>query len=189
MTAFSLPLSLTLTRFILSPLCMPVLILEYLPTASCAGHVLVTAVFLALGFTDFLDGHLARRLGKESLLGALLDPVADKLLVTATAISLVAIGLVPAWWTIVVVGRDFFVMSLRELALASRFRVPVARLGKLKTVLQMFYLAFVLAGGTLGETVFGYITLILLYASFVCTILSAYQYFMYWNNQRKTLGS
>lgn len=185
MTSLSLPLALTLTRFVLSPILMPVFILGYLPTASCVGHVLVTAVFLALAFTDFLDGHLARRLGKESLWGALLDPVADKLLVTATAVSLVAIGLVPAWWTIVIIGRDFFVMSLREIALASGFRVRVAWSGKLKTALQMTYLAFVLAGGTLGETVISYITLLLLYASFVCTIFSAYQYFRYWNNQRE----
>ena len=144
-------------------------------------------IFLALAFTDFLDGHLARKLGKESLWGALLDPVADKLLVTATTVSLVAIGLVPAWWAIVVIGRDFFVMSLRELALALGFRVRVVWLGKLKTALQMSYLVFVLIGGTLSETVIGYITLLLLYASFVCTILSAYQYFMYWNSQRKSI--
>ena len=183
----SLPLALTLTRFILSPIFMPLLILGYLPTASCFGHVLVTAVFLALAFTDFLDGHLARKLGKESLLGALLDPVADKLLVTATAVSLVAIGLVPAWWAIVVIGRDFFVMSLREIALTRGFSVPVAWLGKCKTALQMIYLAFVLAGGTLDETVFGYITLLLLYASLICTLASAYQYFIYWNRRRSTL--
>lgn len=183
----SFPLALTLIRFILSPIIMPLLILGYLPTASCFGHVAVTFVFLALGFTDFLDGHLARKLGKESLLGALLDPVADKLLVTATAVSLVAIGLVPAWWAIVVVGRDFFVMSLREIALSLGFSVPVAWLGKCKTALQMIYLAFVLAGGTLDETVFGYITLLLLYASLICTLASAYQYFIYWNRRRSTL--
>lgn len=183
----TLPLVLTLARFILSPILMPILILGYLPAASCVGHVLVTALFLALAFTDFLDGHLARRLGKESLWGALLDPVADKLLVTATAVSLVAIGLVPAWWAIGVIGRDFFVMSLRELALSAGFRVKVAWSGKLKTALQMGYLASVLAGGTLGETAISYITIFLLYASFVCTILSAYHYFMYWNSQRKSM--
>lgn len=184
---FSLPLTLTLARFILSPIVMPILVLWYLPVASCIGHVFVTGVFLALAFTDFLDGHLARSLGKESVWGALLDPVADKLLVTATSVALVALGLVPAWWAIVVIGRDFFVMSLRELGLTLGFSVPVAWLGKLKTALQMGYLAFVLAGGTMDETVFGYITLVLLYASLVCTLASAYQYFVYWNNQRKTI--
>lgn len=99
---------------------------------------------MLLGFTDFLDGYLARRYQQETVIGKLLDPVADKFLVFSTAIALVYLRKIFFYWPVIVIARDVFVMGLREISLTQGFSVPVAWQGKLKTVLQLSYLGIVI---------------------------------------------
>ena len=89
------------------------------------------------GATDFLDGYLARRHSQVSRFGKFLDPLADKLLVSAALIMLIPLGRVPAWMAVLIVGRELTVTGLRGLAAAEGIILAADRWGKAKTALQM----------------------------------------------------
>jgi len=93
-------------------------------------------IFLAASITDGLDGYLARRLNQRTRLGALLDPIADKFLMTGAFVSLVEMGIVPSWMVVIIIGREFLVTGLRMTALEQNLVIPASRLGKLKTLSQ-----------------------------------------------------
>ena len=95
-----------------------------------------TAGFCLAAATDFADGWIARRRNLTTLLGRFLDPVADKLLVMALLVELVALGRIPSWIAIVLIAREMFINGLRAIALGEGFEVPVVPLGKLKTTFQ-----------------------------------------------------
>ncbi len=101
---------------------------------------------MAAAFTDLLDGIIARRRGQISTLGTLLDPVADKLLISAAFISLVELGVVPAWMVVVIVGREFAVSGLRSIAAAEGYTIEASELGKTKMVMQVIAVSLLLAG-------------------------------------------
>ena len=94
-------------------------------------------VFLAAAVTDILDGYLARRWKQVTTVGTLLDPVADKLLISAALISLVEIRLLPGWLVILIISREFAVSGLRSIAAAEGFTVKAGELGKSKMTLQV----------------------------------------------------
>ncbi len=107
----NLPNGLTLMRIFLVPFLVAVLLTKY--------NVLVAAlIFLAASLTDLLDGYLARKRGQVTTLGTLLDPVADKLLISSAFISLVQLQVVPAWMVVIIIGREFAVSGLRSIASA-----------------------------------------------------------------------
>ena len=93
-------------------------------------------IFLAASITDGLDGYLARRLNQRTRLGALLDPIADKFLMTGAFVSLVEMRIVPSWMVGIIIGREFLVTGLRMTALEQNLVIPASRLGKLKTLSQ-----------------------------------------------------
>lgn len=128
----SLPNSLTLLRIFFVPL-LVVLLLTKEPNMD----LWAVGVFLLAAVTDLLDGYLARRRAQVSRVGILLDPIADKLLVSAAFISLVELQQVPAWIVVIIVGREFAVSGLRSIASAEGFTVPASDLGKTKMVLQV----------------------------------------------------
>jgi len=134
----ALPNLLTFVRIGL----VPVLVLTLLwPTMS--GRALAAGLFLLACVTDFFDGWLARRHGLTTALGQLLDPLADKLLVAAALIMLVAVPpepRVPAWMAVVIVLREIAVTGLRGIASHGGVLVPARELGKYKVVVQMFAL-------------------------------------------------
>jgi CDP-diacylglycerol---glycerol-3-phosphate 3-phosphatidyltransferase len=101
-------------------------------------------VFLAAALTDILDGYLARRWKQVTTVGTLLDPVADKLLISAALISLVEIRLLPSWLVILIISREFAVSGLRSIAAAEGFTVKAGELGKTKMTLQVAGVALVL---------------------------------------------
>lgn len=117
------------------------------------GHeqeVLASALFIAASITDGLDGYLARRRGQITTMGMLLDPLADKLLVTAGYICLVRFNpdIVPPWIAVLVIGREFLVSGLRSIAANEGFTIDASELGKLKTVIQIVsVVAAILAHG------------------------------------------
>jgi cardiolipin synthase len=148
---FNLPIFLTWLRIVAIPLVVGVF---YLPAGWLAPfeqNVAATALFIAAALTDWLDGWLARRLDQTSPFGAFLDPVADKLMVTAALLVLLELHRVDAAIALIIVGREITISALREWMAhigASR-SVAVNSLGKIKTVLQMVAIPMLLFDGRL----------------------------------------
>ena len=132
---------------------VPVLIWVLSRSFPLHGHeqeILASALFIAASITDGLDGYLARRRGQITTMGMLLDPLADKLLVTAGYICLVSFNpdVVPPWIAVLVIGREFLVSGLRSIAVNEGFTIDASELGKLKTVIQIVsVVAAILAHG------------------------------------------
>src|SRR5215210_7741950 len=99
--------------------------------------MLALSIFLLAAATDLLDGYLARRWGQVTTVGTLLDPIADKLLVSAALIALVQVRIVPAWMTIVVIAREFAISGLRSIAAAEGYIIKASDFGKAKLVSQV----------------------------------------------------
>lgn len=137
----NLPNALTLSRIFL----IPVLLAVLLPTNFVPGKELwASAIVLVAAATDMLDGYLARKRGQVTTVGMLLDPVADKLLVSASFISLVELGAVPAWMAVIIIGREFAVSGLRSIASSQGFTIQASDLAKVKMVMQVVSIILVL---------------------------------------------
>jgi len=128
----NLPISLTLLRIFIVPLLVVLLF-----TKGKNMDLWAVGVFLAAAVTDLLDGYLARKRAQVTTLGILLDPIADKLLISAAFISLVELNLVPAWMVVIIIGREFAVTGLRGVASAEGFVLEASELGKTKMVSQV----------------------------------------------------
>lgn len=141
---YNIPTKLTLIRLALSPICIPFLLVYFLPYNHILVNALLAIIFIMFGMTDFFDGYLARRYQQETDLGKMLDPIADKFLIYSTLIALLAIGKIYFFWVILFIGREFFVMTLRQIALENNFTVNVSLGGKIKTALQFVMLSFII---------------------------------------------
>jgi cardiolipin synthase len=140
----SLPNLLTLSRIVAVPALIAAFYLE-----SPLSNWLAFGIFAAAGITDWLDGYLARSLNEVSGLGRFLDPIADKLLVAATLLMLVYVGRIGDWSilpAVVIMCREILVSGLREFLAELQVRVPVSRLAKWKTMVQMVALGFLIVG-------------------------------------------
>lgn len=135
---------LTLVRLIFSPLLLPVLIVYFLPLTIFWINGVLAILFLLFSLTDFFDGYLARRYAQVTSLGRILDPIADKFLTVSVIIALLAIGKMFFIWAFILIGREIFVLSLRQLALEYQLAIPVSWWGKIKTVLQICYLTILI---------------------------------------------
>ena len=139
------------------------------------------AIFIAAGITDFFDGYLARAWSQQSTLGRMLDPIADKLLVAASLLVLVADRMIVGWslWAaIVILCREILVSGLREFLSELRVSVPVSRVAKYKTTLQLVAIGFLIAGPA-GEVVLPGTVVIglgLLWVSALLTIYTGWDY-------------
>ena len=139
-------------------------------------------IYIAASITDFLDGYLARAWKQASSLGKMLDPIADKLLVSACLLLLSADGTIAGWATwaaIVILSREILVSGLREYLAELKVSVPVTQLAKWKTTLQMVAIGFLLAGPA-GDRILPWTTetgLTLLWISAVVTLYTGYDYF------------
>src|ERR1700676_5024573 len=137
----NVPNSLTIARIFIVPVLVAALVQENV--AIRVGGVVITNEWLALGIflvaagTDLLDGFLARRWGQITTIGTLLDPIADKLLISAALISLVQEHAVPAWMVILIIGREFAVSGLRSIASVGGYMMEASELGKSKMVAQV----------------------------------------------------
>src|SRR5580693_4110222 len=137
----NLPNSLTILRIFFIPV-LVVILLTREPNIAFFGVTINFAewgvlILLAAAATDWADGYYARRRSEVTTLGILLDPIADKLLISAAFISLVEMRLVPAWMVVIIIGREFVVMGLREIASAEGLIIPASALGKTKMILQV----------------------------------------------------
>ncbi len=134
-------------------------------------------LFLLAALMDFFDGYLARRRRQVTRLGTLLDPAADKILISAAFISLVEMGLAPAWMVVVIVAREFAVSTLRSFAAAETMVIPAGFLGKVKTVVQIIAVSALIIHNQLpGEL--RHVSLVSLWAALVISVYSGVEYFV-----------
>lgn len=133
-------------------------------------------VFLLASLTDFLDGFIARRKQQVTRLGKLLDPAADKLLTSAAFISLVELGLAPAWMVVVIIAREFAVSSLRSLAASEDVVLGAIASAKLKTVLQIIAISLLITYNQLGE--FERLAPLSLWLAMLASLYSGVEYFI-----------
>ncbi len=137
----NLPNALTFLRIVLIPVLVVVLI-----TRMKGGTLIGGLIFGLAVLTDYLDGYLARRRNEVTRLGILLDPIADKLLISAAFLSLVELDAVPAWMVMIVIGREFLMTGFRNVALQQGLLIPASGLGKGKMVAQVVAIFLLLLG-------------------------------------------
>jgi CDP-diacylglycerol--glycerol-3-phosphate 3-phosphatidyltransferase len=173
----NLPNSISIFRVVMIPVFM-VFLLGDIP----GGDVVALVVFVVSSLSDFVDGYIARRWHQTTVLGAFLDPLADKLLVTAALVSLVELDMLSAWIAIVVIARELAVSGLRMVAAVENVVISASRWGKVKTFSQMFALAALIITPRLfkwewtwgGHHVTWYFVMLML----VLTVASGIEYFV-----------
>ena len=144
----NLPNTLTIGRIFLVPLLVVVLLTSFdgREVLGVSNEVLGAAIFALASFTDWLDGFLARRHGQVTGFGEWMDPLADKLLITAALISLVQLGRAPAWMVAVILGRELAVTVLRSFVYARGQTMPASSIGKTKMVAQVTAILLLILG-------------------------------------------
>jgi len=178
----NLPNSISLFRVLMVPVLMVFLLVD-VP----GGDIVALFVFLVAAASDFLDGYLARRSHQTTVLGAFLDPLADKLLVIAALVSLVGLGDLSAWVAMVVIARELAVSGLRMVAASQSVVISASRWGKIKTASQMLAIAALIVEPrwlkpewTLwGQRVTWYLVMLML----VLTVISGIIYFVHARRQ------
>lgn len=178
---YNIPLTLTLIRLIISPILLPLLLVYLLPYNIEWLNGALAALFVVFGLTDFFDGYLARKLHQETLIGRILDPIADKFLVYSVLIALLAASKINFVWVVLLIGREFFMMGLRHVALEHHLNIPVVFWGKLKTCAQICFLTVVIANPYQQLGVFSgrfnLLELVLLCITLVLSLGSAIHYY------------
>jgi CDP-diacylglycerol--glycerol-3-phosphate 3-phosphatidyltransferase len=180
----NLPNFLTVLRIFFVPVLIVVLLTRS-PNVELWGfpvHFEVWGVLILLtaAATDWADGYFARRNAQVTTLGILLDPIADKLLISAAFISLVDMHLVPGWMVVIIIGREFTILGLRNIASAEGFTIAASALGKTKMVLQVCCVAVLIAGAR--HPSLRPLSKVLLWLVVVSALVSAAQYFhRFWN--------
>ncbi|MHC1549522.1 CDP-diacylglycerol--glycerol-3-phosphate 3-phosphatidyltransferase [Phyllobacterium sp. K27] len=180
--AYSLPNILTYARIIAVPLVVLCFFLEGRLQSSDAARWGALAIFIVASITDFFDGYLARIWKQTSTIGRMLDPIADKLLVSACLLLLAADGTIAGWtlWAaIIILCREILVSGLREYLAELKVSVPVSRLAKWKTTIQMVAVAFLLAGPA-GDKIVPIITIlgiVFLWSAALITLYTGWDYF------------
>ena len=167
MFPLNLPNALTLLRILAVPVVVVALLGE-----TPNGDALAAGVFALAAATDGLDGYFARSRGAVTTFGKLMDPLADKLLITAALVSLVSLGRLEAWVAMVIIAREFAVTGLRAVAAERGVVIQASWLGKLKTILQIAAVFGLIAAdpSPLGVD-------LLVYAAVAVTAISGIDYF------------
>jgi len=180
--SLSLPNILTYARIAAIPVVVGCIYVQAIMDGPLWLRWVALAVFIAAGVTDVLDGYYARMWDQQSAFGRMLDPIADKLLVASCLLMLAADNSIHGWtlWAaIVILCREILVSGLREYLAALRVSVPVTKLAKWKTTIQLVAIGFLIAGEA-GEQILSSTTLIgiaLLWMSAIFTIYTGWDYF------------
>ena len=178
---FALPNLLTYGRIAAVPVVVALLYWQSIQGGGLWLRWAALAVFAAAGVTDFFDGYLARMWEQQSSLGRMLDPIADKLLVSSCLLMLAAEEIIRGWSllaAVIILCREILVSGLREYLIELRVSVPVTRLAKWKTMGQMVAIGFLIAGPA-GDEVIPDVTrvgIFLLWASAILTLYTGYDY-------------
>ena len=183
----NLPNSITMSRIAMIPLLLWILSPHFPLQGRYGGQeILASILFVLASITDGLDGYLARKRGQITTMGMLLDPLADKIMVTAALIALVAYNpdVVKVWIAVVIIGREFLISGLRSIASSEGFTIQASDLGKLKTVVQIVCVVSAILAHHWDEWVFGvlvipvkWIAIAAVYFTVVVSTISAIDYF------------
>lgn len=179
---------LTLLRIFLVPIFLVFIAFRGIPY----GTTIATLVFIIAALTDKLDGYIARSRNQITVFGKFMDPLADKLLVTAALISLVEYQIIPSWAAVIIIAREFAVSGLRTIAASEGLVIAASWWGKIKTVIQIIAIIIALLQFNLSaqvelsgsliyyaniKNVVSTLTMPMLYLTVIITLLSGYDYF------------
>lgn len=172
----NLPNFLTLTRIIV----IPFIILSFYFDDKIMAHRLGAGLFLYASITDFFDGYLARKYNIESNFGKIMDPIADKILISCVLFMLVSFNKVHVFPCLLILSREIFVAGLREFLSSVKEILPVSNLAKIKTTLQMTSLFFLLIGSQ-GSGIYyiDFLGQLLLWLSAILTVITGYEYLQF----------
>src|SRR5687767_12304029 len=175
----NLPNALTLMRIFFVPVLVAALVQEsfdfHIGQTLIANEVIALVIFLVAACTDLLDGYLARTWGQVTTVGTLLDPIADKLLVSAALVSLMQVHALPGWMAILIIGREFAISGLRSIAAAEGYVIRANEFGKLKLVSQVFSISVVML--SIAWPGWRDAAILSMWAVVVITMISAVTYF------------
>jgi CDP-diacylglycerol--glycerol-3-phosphate 3-phosphatidyltransferase len=170
--AMNIPNSITIFRILL----IPVFVIVLSPKIPY-GSYLATAIFIIAALTDSLDGYLARKWKQVTKLGIILDPLADKLLITAALISLVELSVLPGWVAITIIGREFAVSGLRTVKAETGLIISASKMGKVKTITQVIAVAWLLLENVSPLLDSWNMGIKVMYVALIITIISGVKYF------------
>ena len=142
--SMNLPNKLTMFRVVLIPVFIVVLMSGLI--AEPASRYIAVVIFCVASFTDYLDGHIARKYNLVTNFGKFMDPLADKLLVSAAMICMIELGMLPAWVVIIIISREFIMTGFRLIAAEGGLVIAASWWGKIKTVTQMAMIILMLLG-------------------------------------------
>ena len=166
--SMNLPNKLTIFRVILIPVFIIALMSGIIPEP--VNRYVGVVIFCVASFTDYLDGHIARKYNLVTNFGKFMDPLADKLLVSSALICMIELGFLPAWIVIIIISREFIITGFRLIAAEGGLVIAASWGGKIKTVTQMLMIILVLlgVGGIIGN--------ILIILATVFTVISGVDY-------------
>jgi CDP-diacylglycerol--glycerol-3-phosphate 3-phosphatidyltransferase len=183
----NLPNSITMSRIVMIPLLLWILSTHFLWRGAHGEQEIVASVlFILASITDGLDGYLARKRKQITTLGMLLDPIADKIMVTSALVALVAYNpqIVKVWIAVVIIGREFLISGLRSIASSEGFTIQASDLGKLKTVVQIVSVVSAILAHHWDQWQFGvliipvkWIAIAAIYFTVLVSSISAIDYF------------
>ncbi|RUL55188.1 MULTISPECIES: CDP-diacylglycerol--glycerol-3-phosphate 3-phosphatidyltransferase [Lysinibacillus] len=180
----NIPNKITVSRICLIPLFVIVILFDFgWGTMELFGadmpvqHFVGALIFIIASTTDWVDGYYARKYNLVTTLGKFLDPLADKLLVSAAFIILVELGLAPSWIIIIILSREFAVTGLRAILAGEGEVVAASQLGKIKTWAQIVAIAALLLHNTIFTLIGIPFDMIALYVALIFTIWSGWEYF------------
>ena len=183
----NLPNSITMSRIVMIPLLLWILTPHFPWHGNGAQEITASVLFVLASITDGLDGYLARRRKQITTMGMLLDPLADKIMVTGALIALVAYNpaVVKVWIVVIIVGREFLISGLRSIASSEGFTIEASDLGKLKTVTQIVCVVSAILAHQWYEWHFGLLIVPVkwtavtsIYFTLAVSIISAIDYFV-----------
>lgn len=167
----NLPNKLTLLRILMIPFFVVFMLL--IPFYGTAKYIALI-LFAVASFTDFLDGHIARKYNLVTNFGKFMDPLADKLLVSSAMICLVELQILPAWIVIIIISREFIISGFRLIAVDNGVVIAASYWGKFKTVTQMAMIILLILNFTMGW--YQILALIITYLALLLTIVSLVDY-------------
>ncbi|HUX46124.1 MAG TPA: CDP-diacylglycerol--glycerol-3-phosphate 3-phosphatidyltransferase [Terracidiphilus sp.] len=183
----NLPNSITMSRIVMIPLLLWILSPHFPWQSGGEQEILASVLFILASITDGVDGYLARKRGQITTMGMLLDPLADKVMVTAALIALVAYNpeVVKVWIAVVIISREFLISGLRSIASSEGFTIQASDLGKLKTVLQIVTVVSAILAHRWFDWQFGllvipvrWIAIAAIYFTVLVSVISAIDYFV-----------
>lgn len=165
---------LTVLRMFLVPIFLMFIAVNRIPY----GKEIATMVFILASLTDKLDGYIARSRNQVTNFGKFMDPLADKLLVTAALVSLVELHIISAWVAMIIIAREFAVSGLRTVAASEGIVIAASWWGKIKTVIQIAAIISALLNLSYNIPILGLVTNISIGAAVIITIISGLDYFI-----------